>query len=167
MKKGHVIVLVLVISIFWYSCSTDKPKTLPDVVDSWISLSGKYTNLPMEIRLNQGLEPIIAHPGLQYQMGISVPLYKPLDNGLPDSTERGLLKILEQKIVAAFAEKNETYFAIVVTTNSTCEYIFYSRGKRIQEKFDKARQQITAYKLKLNTLKDPRWGVYKQFMNPF
>jgi len=159
---------VALIVLIVFSCGNKTVKPLPAVVDSWVEISGTYSNLPMEIRLNKGLAPIVANPHLSYQIGISVPLHDPLDNGLPDSSEREQLKILEKQVVSAFAEKNETYFAIVVITNSTAEFIFYTNSEKIiREKFKKTQQQITGYQLKLNTLKDPHWGVYKQFSKSF
>ena len=130
----------------------------------WTFIEGLHEGHPMTVRLNTSLREVIAHPDYPLQVGITVPMHLPRENGMPGADESADLKKIEDELYLALLPKNESLFALVITTNGMREFVFYtSNDGAVREKVNDIRDQIFTHTIQLMIRPDPSWKVYRTF----
>lgn len=92
----------------------------------WELYETKYDGLPVNIRVNEGIENYVCHPRYMYQITISVTLNDADAQGLPYEEESRLLDELERVLRDRLENQKISIFAAVVTSDGVRRYILYT-----------------------------------------
>jgi hypothetical protein len=150
--------LTLIFLLTFYKCS--KNQLLPEIVEKWKETTVEYSGIPMNVRINTGLKPVIGHSAYSYHVGISIPANK----SIAHENEAQKIKFLEQKIISIFTDNTLCLVACIMESKDGMEIIMYTgKPKIVKEKFKALRKEITTHELQLNIRKDTKWFTYNQY----
>ena len=158
MKFNIHALLALILLLTSYRCSKKQP--LPEIVENWKETMVEYSGIPMNVRINTGLKPVIGHAAYSFHVGISIPANKSIAN----EDEAQKIKFLEQKIISLFTDNTLCLVACIMESKDGLEIIMYTgKPKKVKEKFTALRKEITTHELQLNIQKDTKWFTFNQY----
>ena len=141
--------------------------SLPAMSDEgrpWGVTQGVFDGSPLIVRYNESAEDWIAHPELPIKLGFAVPLNAPQENGLPDPAENEQLNDIEDVIVREVAERTVGLHALVLTTGTMKEFVFYiPEGADIKTIHETIQQMVSTHEVQCMAVKEPKWDSYKDF----
>ena len=147
-------------------CSSKPQVNFPDVKDNWITMEGVYARKPLVVSYNQGLEPIAGNKVYENQVGISIKLNTPDKNGQAVPEEDAQLGMIRETLAGELTKNKLSFFAVVSTTDGSRDFVFYTHDvNAMKEKIETIKKKISTHRISISVLRDPHWGVYKQF-NP-
>ncbi len=156
-------VLVVIFFLLMIGCSSKKGP-VPTYTDRWENLSGEYINKPVEIKVNDGVQSLVGHSSLNYQVAVSIPLRNPLNNGLPAESESKDLEKVEQALSEKLISTKLAVFAAVIKTDGRCDFIFYTGNqKAVKKQLDEIGKSIDAYTPDISIKRDDKWVTYTWF----
>jgi hypothetical protein len=130
----------------------------------WGIAEGSYDNSPLLLRINATAKEWVGHKDLGIKLGFAVPLNSPDDGGLPTPEENYQLNDVEDAIVREVEAKTKGIFALVLTTGTMKEYVFYIPENVDIESIHKAIQSsVKTHEVQCIAVRDPDWSTYKQF----
>jgi len=135
---------------------------LPFTAAKWELRSGNYDKKPIEIQINRALEKYIG--SLNYQAAASVSIKKPLANGLPDENESASLKKIETMLTEKLDKTGLAVFALEITSDKTCDMIFYTdKKKAVENVFSNVGKMVADNQIAFTVKRDNAWMNYKWF----
>jgi hypothetical protein len=136
--------------------------SLPFTAAKWDLRTGNYEKKPILIRINRALENHIGC--LNYEAAACVSIKKPLENGLPDENETASLKKMENLLLEKLDKVGLAVFALEVTTDKTCDFIFYTDKKNeVKKVFSDIGKIVDDYQIAFTVKRDDAWMNYKWF----
>jgi hypothetical protein len=156
-------ILSVILVIFLMGCGGKFKKiTLPFTDSKWELKGGIYEKKPILIRINRALEGYCG--SLSYQAAACVSFKSPDANGMPDSIESAALKKIENSLVEKLDVAGLAVFALEVTTDTTCNFIFYTdKKKAVKTVLSDIARMFGAYHIDLTVKSDELWMNYKWF----
>ena len=131
------------------------------VNDDWTVAQGDHNGRPMFVRFNGGFGGFRGKSRYPHQVGIAVPLKKPLETGLPTAQEISELAAIEDAICEVLEAEKESLLVLVVTTGGMQEFVLYTRSpEKVKLKFERLRGEITGHEIQLMIQEDKDWQVY-------
>lgn len=152
---------MIAIAAFLSACSGNKC-SLPFTETKWEQRTGIYEKKPILLKLDRALEKYSG--SLHYQATMSVGIDKPLPNGLPDEAETASLIKLEKVLTEKLDKAGLAVLALEVTTNKTCDFIFYTnKNKAVNKIFSEISSLFNDKKISITMKRDDEWWNYKWF----
>jgi hypothetical protein len=125
---------------------------------------GSYDNAPLLVRYNTTAKEWVGHKQLGIKLGFAIPLNAPNVGGMPSPEENLQLNDVEDAIVRAVEVKAKGIFAMVLTTGTMKEFVFYIPENVDIESIHKAIQSaVSTHEVQCSAVRDPNWDAYIQF----
>ncbi len=151
-----------------FSRKTRDIASLPAMTDEdhpWGILQYVSDGSPLIVRYNESAKDWVAHPDLSIKLGFAVPLNSPQENGLPDPTENEQLNDVEDIIVQEVAKRTVGFHALVLTTGTMKEFVFYiPEGADIETIHETIQHNVPTHEVQCMTVTEPRWDSYRNFI---
>lgn len=131
---------------------------------AWSVLEVTRDGEPMIVRLNESAKEWVRHPNLSIRVGFAIPLKNPNPNGMPDTTESEVFAEIEDGIASLISETGPSIQALVVTTGTFKEFVFYiQNGSSIANVHKQASLKFPDYEVQCYGENDPKWLGYLQW----
>jgi hypothetical protein len=115
-------------------------------------------------RGNVALRALKRRERYPYRVGFAVMFRRPNAYGLPTDDEARELTSVENEIDRAMFLKKLAFFALVITTGGTREYVFYSnRPDAVRKQIAKLGGRVKGREIRTYVTADPGWEVYDRF----
>jgi hypothetical protein len=141
--------------------------SLPAITDpshTWGVAEGNYNGAPLIVRFSQSARDWCSHPGLPIKLGFAVPLNSPSEGGLPDPNENRQLNEIEDTIRGEVAGRTKAIHALVLTTGTMKEFVFYiPLGVDIKSLHEAIQAAVPTHDVQCMAVKEPKWDSYKEF----
>ncbi len=149
-----------------------KFKDIKEYPETWAVTKSVYNDMPIFIRVRDGLKEAIGHPDYPYIASVMVLLKTADENGLPSNEEgkpEGKLWQIEEGLKDAFTSNDESVFAFVTTVNSQRQFHYYVKEWKpeyFHAKVNKVKESFPEYDdFEFQMGKDPKWVNMKPFFN--
>ena len=120
---------------------------------------------PVLVRYNATVREYVGHPELPIKLGFTVPLNRPNDDGLPDSTENAELDSIEDIIVRRVASTTRGTYVLALTTGVMKEFVFYVEpGADIESLHQEIIVEVSSHDVQCIADKEPKWESYRAFV---
>jgi hypothetical protein len=162
MKRG----LSFILFAFLAGCvgNSGNKISLPFTASKWELRTGIYEKKPIIIQINRPLEKFVGC--LNYQAAVSVSIQKPLANGLPDEHEAASLEKIATILIEKLDKAGLAVFALQITTDKTCDFIFYTdKKKAVEIVFSEVKKTVADYQIAFSVQRDNGWMNYKWFLS--
>lgn len=132
---------------------------------TWQISQGTSGETPIIVRRNTHLEPFAGETALTLKIGFAIPLNTPIPGGLPDPDENEAISNLEDIIFDALRASGPSVFALVISTGTFKEFVFYAQpGIDIKTVHEELVQNIKSHEIQCYAEMDPKWETYKEFV---
>jgi hypothetical protein len=139
------------------------PAINPDAYE-WKVIQATHNDAPLIIRLNDTARQWIAHKELGIKLGFAVPLNAPDPGGLPTPDENEQLNAAEDIIVHEVAANAKGIYALVLTTGTMREFVFYiGTGADIGAMHEAIRNSVSTHEVQCQAVMDRDWDAFKGF----
>ncbi len=155
---------MIAFAAFLLGCSVNSGNniSLPFTEAKWEQRTGIYEKKPIFFKIDRALEKYTG--SLHFQAAMSVGINNPLPNGLPDEAETASLVKLETILIEKLDKAGLAVLALEVTTDSTCDFIFYTNKKRaVKRIFSETSAVFNDKKISITVKRDDEWWNYKWF----
>jgi hypothetical protein len=130
----------------------------------WSIAEGNYVGSPLIVRINTSAKEWIGHKSLSIKLGFAVPLNSPNDGGLPNPEENQQLNGVEDVILREVEARAKGIHALVLTTGTMREFVFYITSDVDIGAMHKAIQKcVSSHEVQCMAVKDPTWKAYNEF----
>jgi hypothetical protein len=137
---------------------------LDDLPEAWSVATVQYGGAPLIVRKNTGCSDWAGHPQLSIKIGFAIPLMKQIPGGLPDPAENQELTIVEDIIEEKTKSATKCIFALVLTTGTMKELVFYvSDGSVIADLHRGLQQVIKSHEIQCMAVVEKDWKTYRSF----
>jgi hypothetical protein len=141
--------------------------TLPSISSEdhkWSVAEASYEGSPLIVRLNSSAQEWLGHKALPIKLGFAVPLNAPNEGGLPQPDENKQLNDVEDVILREVEAKVRGIYALVLTTGTMREFVFYIVADAdIKAVHDAIRKSVSTHEVQCMAETDPKWATYAQF----
>ncbi len=141
--------------------------TLPPIsseAHTWSVAKTSYEESPLIVRFNSSAKEWVGHKALAIKIGFAVPLNAPNDGGLPNPEENQQLNDIEDLILREIEAHAKGIHALVLTTGTTKEFVFYiTNNVDIAAIHNAVRSAVSTHEVQCMAVTDPRWDAYTQF----
>lgn len=135
-----------------------KPKPSYPAECKWVVYHGQWDGRPLTMRRNATAKQLVGHSDYCFRLGVAVPLVAPDERGLPQEHEMPSLNRIEDFLASAFEKQQNSLQVLAITTNSMCEFIFYTRTPRdIEATITEARTAFPDHEIQFYIAQDPKW----------
>jgi hypothetical protein len=130
----------------------------------WRIIETSYDDSPLIIRQNVSAKDWFGHTDLSVKLGFAIPLNSPNEGGLPTPEENGELNYIEDIILQEIDSRAKAIAALVLTTGTMREFVFYvTKGTDIALIHRSVQQRVSSHKVQCMAVLDPTWKSYLQF----
>jgi hypothetical protein len=140
---------------------------LPAITDAshaWGVAQGNYDGAPLIVRFSQTAKEWCSHPELPIKLGFAVPLNSPTEGGLPDPVENQQLDDVEDTIRDHVAASTKSVHALVLTTGTMKEFVFYvPSGVDVKTLHEAIQVAVPTHQVQCMAVKEPNWDSYRAF----
>ena len=141
--------------------------TLPRMSDeslSWGVAEGVLDETPLIIRYNESAREWMGHRELPVKLGFAIPLNSPNEGGLPDANENDQLLQIEDILVTEVESRTHAILAMVLTTGTMKEFIFYvPTDVDIRAIHEAAQEAVSTHEVQCMAVMEPKWDSYRDF----
>ncbi len=132
------------------------------IPESWTVATGTRNGLPIIVRINAALTPLVGNRAFKTQVGIAVPLNRRTDNGLPLPDEGAQLDAIEDDICRRFTPGNQSLLVAAITTANMREFVLYtSNATSAIENARQLARELKRHQIQHVVNDDPRWSVFR------
>ncbi len=150
-----------------FSKATRSINVLPKLADdggAWGGSQGTYKGAALVVRYNQAAKEWVGHAELPIKLGFAIPFSSPNPQGMPDPEENRQVNDIEDIIIAELDEKARAVQALVLTTSSMKEFVFYiPQGVDIASIHKSVQDRVKSHTVQCMAVMEPKWDSYKQF----
>ena len=133
---------------------------------TWGVAEAGYGGAPLIIRFNSSASEWAGHPALPIKLGFALPLNSPNEGGMPDPAENERLGAIEDIIVREVEARTTGVQALVLTTGTMKEFVFYvSRETDFAGLHEAIKAAVPTHDVQCIAEHEPKWDSYRQF-NP-
>ena len=141
--------------------------TLPRISSEdhrWGVAEGAYDGAPLIVRFNSSAKEWLGHKALAIKLGFAVPLNAPNEGGLPDPDENPQLNDVEDVIVREVEAGATGILALVLTTGTMREFVFYiTAGADIGAIHAAIQEGVSTHEVQCIGITDPKWDTYTEY----
>lgn len=130
----------------------------------WNFFEGEWEGKPLIARVNTALRDFVGSPEYQHQVGVTIPLRAPDENGFPQAEESSELNKIEDLLLSELKPDDGCLFAAVITTGGMREFVFYvSDPYNVQVTLRRVADSVQSHKVQGMIREDEDWSVYRSF----
>ena len=129
----------------------------------WTVLKSTYRGKPMYVRRNESARALLGHKDYRHRIGVAVAVYRPAEDGLPDSEDFEALAGVEDSLCTLLEKDQLSLLVLAITTGGMREFVFYARDAAAASHVKELRVLFPDRKITSYVAEDSEWELYSQF----